>query len=94
MVSSPDRARASEPAVGCNLNAAQDLVQNRKVFAVINKSSFAFLAYRSLLDQGVPMIGGGFDSTYYGQKGNENILSHSAARRPTTGCRTTRPPRS
>jgi branched-chain amino acid transport system substrate-binding protein len=57
-----------------NLTAAQDLVQNRKVFAVVNNSSFAFLAYRYLLSSGVPMIGGGFDGTYYSTKGNENII--------------------
>ena len=58
-----------------NLQAAQDLVQNRKVFAVVNNSSFAFLSYRFLLEQGVPMLGGGFDGTYYGQPGNENLIS-------------------
>jgi ABC-type branched-subunit amino acid transport system substrate-binding protein len=58
-----------------NATAAQDLVQNRKVFAVVNNSSFAFLSYRALLAEGVPMIGGGFDGTYYGQKGNEDIIS-------------------
>jgi ABC-type branched-subunit amino acid transport system substrate-binding protein len=58
-----------------NLTAAQDLVQNRNVFAVVNNSPFAFLAYRYLLAQGVPLIGGGYDGTYYGVKGNENIIS-------------------
>ena len=33
---------------GANLTGAQDLVQNRKVFAVVDNSSFAFLAYRYL----------------------------------------------
>jgi branched-chain amino acid transport system substrate-binding protein len=64
----------SSPA---NLTAAQDLVQNRNVFAVVDNSSFAFLAYRFLLSSGVPMIGGGFDGTYYSQKGNENIIDAS-----------------
>ncbi len=59
---------------GANLTAAQDLVKNRKVFAVINNSSFAFLSYRFLLSSGVPMIGGGFDGNYYSQKGNEDII--------------------
>jgi ABC-type branched-subunit amino acid transport system substrate-binding protein len=58
-----------------NLQASQDLVQNRNVFAVVNNSSFAFLAYRFLLEQGVPMLGGGFDGTYYGEPGNEDIVS-------------------
>ena len=70
---------------GANLTATQDLVQNRKVFAVINNSSFAFLSYRYLLDQGVPMVGGGYDGTYYGQKGNETMLSSLGNSAPFTG---------
>ena len=45
------------------------------MFAVVNESPLAFLAYHFLLDQGVPMIGNGADGTYYQQKGNEDILS-------------------
>jgi branched-chain amino acid transport system substrate-binding protein len=70
---------------GANLTAAQDLVQNRHVFAVIDNSAFAFLAWRYLLGAGVPMIGGGFDGTYYGEKGNENIISGLGNGAPTTG---------
>ena len=62
-----------------NLTATEDLVKNRKVFAVINNSPVAFLSYRSLLEQGVPMIGSGSDGTYYGKKGNENIVSMSGS---------------
>jgi branched-chain amino acid transport system substrate-binding protein len=58
-----------------NLTAAKDLVENEGVFAVVEQSPFAFLAYRYLQDNGVPMIGAGTDGTYYQQKGNENILS-------------------
>ena len=58
-----------------NLTAAKDLVENRKVYAVVNNSSFAFLSYRYLKDAKVPLIGGGFDGTYYSEKGNENIIS-------------------
>ena len=68
-----------------NLTAAQDLVQNRGVFAVVNNSSFAFLSYRYLLGAGVPIIGGGFDGTYYGQKGNEDIISSLGSGAPFTG---------
>jgi len=68
-----------------NLTAAQDLVQNRNVFAVVNNSSFAFLSYRYLLGAGVPMIGGGYDGTYYGQKGNENIISTLGNAAPFNG---------
>ncbi len=58
-----------------NLTAAKDLVENEDVFAVVEQSPFAFLTYRYLLEQGVPMLGAGSDGTYYMQKGNENILS-------------------
>jgi len=58
-----------------NLVAAQALVQNDKVFAVVNNSPFAFLSYRFLLDNGVPMLGGGYDGNEYGQPGNEKLIS-------------------
>ncbi len=70
---------------GANLTAAQDLVQNRKAFAVIDNSAFAFLAWRFLKDQGVPMIGGGFDGSYYYNKGNENIISGLGTGTPVPG---------
>ena len=60
-----------------NLTAVQNLVQNDHVFMVVNNSPFAFLGYRFLLDQGVPMIGGGYDGVYYGDPGNEGIISAS-----------------
>ena len=58
-----------------NLVATQALVQNDKVFAVVNNSPFAFLSYRFLLDNGVPMLGGGYDGPEYGQPGNEKLIS-------------------
>ena len=39
---------------GANKTAAQDLVQNKHVFMIVNNSSFAFLTYRFLLDDGRP----------------------------------------
>jgi branched-chain amino acid transport system substrate-binding protein len=68
-----------------NLTAAQDLVQNRNVFAVIDNSAFAFLAWRFLKDAGVPMIGGGFDGNYYYNEGNENIISSLGNGTPVPG---------
>jgi branched-chain amino acid transport system substrate-binding protein len=68
-----------------NLTAAKDLVENRDVYGVINNSSFAFLSYRYLKEQGVPTVGGGFDGTYYGEKGNEGILSALGNSAPFTG---------
>jgi branched-chain amino acid transport system substrate-binding protein len=70
---------------GANLTAAQDLVQNRNVFAVIDNSAFAFLTWRYLKDQGVPMIGGGFDGSYYYNSGNENIISGLGNGTPVPG---------
>jgi branched-chain amino acid transport system substrate-binding protein len=58
-----------------NLQASQSLVQNDEVFAVVNNSSFAFLSYRYLLENGVPMVGGGYDGNEYGQPGNEKLIS-------------------
>jgi branched-chain amino acid transport system substrate-binding protein len=58
-----------------NIPVTHDLVENEHVFAVVDQSPFAFLSYRYLLDQGVPMVGNGADGTYYQQKGNEAILS-------------------
>ena len=49
--------------------------------------SFAFLAYRYLLGAGVPMVGGGYDGTYYGQKGNETMLSALGNATPFNGLR-------
>ncbi len=65
----------NDASSGANLTAAQDLVENEHVFAVVNESPFAFLSYRWLLEHDVPMIGNGVDGTYYQQKGNEDILS-------------------
>jgi ABC-type branched-subunit amino acid transport system substrate-binding protein len=70
---------------GANLTAAQDLVQNRNAFAVIDNSAFAFLSWRFLKDQGVPMIGAGFDGSYYYQQGNENIISPLGDGTPVPG---------
>jgi branched-chain amino acid transport system substrate-binding protein len=58
-----------------NLTAAQDLVNNQDAFVVVDDSAFAFLAYRFLLEQGVPMVGGGYDGDYYGRPGNETIFN-------------------
>lgn len=70
---------------GANLTAAKDLVENRKVFAVVNNSAFAFLSYRYLLDSKIPLIGAGYDGTYYGQPGNEDLFSPSGNTAPFDG---------
>src|SRR5262245_23640088 len=71
-----------------NLTGAQNLVQNEKVYLIVNDSAFAFGTYRWLLDNGVPLIGGGYDGTYYGSPGNENIISGLGNSAPATGVTT------
>jgi branched-chain amino acid transport system substrate-binding protein len=73
---------------GANLTGAQNLVQNEKVFMIVNDSAFAFGTYRWLLDNGVPLIGGGYDGTYYGSPGNEAIISGFGNSAPATGVTT------
>jgi ABC-type branched-subunit amino acid transport system substrate-binding protein len=80
-----DMQIVDDTSTAANLTATQDLVQNRDVFAIVNNSSFAFLSYRYMLEQGVPMIGGGFDGTYYTQKGNEDIVSALGSGTPFPG---------
>jgi branched-chain amino acid transport system substrate-binding protein len=68
-----------------NQTAAKDLVENRKVFAVVNDSPFAFLTYRYLRDGKVPMIGGGFDGSYYYDPGSEWLISSLGDGTPIPG---------
>src|SRR5262245_10118433 len=68
-----------------NLTGAQSLVQNDKVFMIVNDSAFAFGTYRWLLENGIPLIGGGYDGTYYGSPGNEQIISAFGNAAPVQG---------
>jgi branched-chain amino acid transport system substrate-binding protein len=68
-----------------NLNSGKDLVENRNAFVVINDSPFAFQTYRYMNDAGVPMLGGGFDGSYYYETGNENIVSAYGDGTPVPG---------
>ncbi len=68
-----------------NLTAAKDLVQNQNVFAVVNDSPFAFITWRTLKDAGVPMIGGGYDGSYYYDAGNEFMISSLGDGTPIPG---------
>ena len=70
-----DVTYVDDQSSGANKTAAQDLVQNKHVFMIVNNSAFAFLTYQFLLDNNVPMIGGGYDGTYYGAPGNEDAIS-------------------
>jgi branched-chain amino acid transport system substrate-binding protein len=68
-----------------NQTAAKDLVENQKVFAVVNDSPFAFLTYRYLRDGKVPMIGGGYDGSYYYDPGSEWLISSLGDGTPIPG---------
>jgi branched-chain amino acid transport system substrate-binding protein len=70
-----DVTYVDDQSSGANLTAAQDLIQNKHVFTLMNNSSFAFLTYRWLLEHNIPFVSGGYDGTYYGDPGNENIVS-------------------
>jgi ABC-type branched-subunit amino acid transport system substrate-binding protein len=72
----------SSPA---NLDKAKDLVENRRVFALVNDSALAFLSYRYLRDAGIPVIGGGFDGSYYYDPGNEYFISGVGDQAPVPG---------
>jgi branched-chain amino acid transport system substrate-binding protein len=76
---------ADDQSSGANLTGAQDLVQNQHVFMIVNNSAFAFLTYRWLLDHDVPVIGGGYDGTYYGSPGNEKVISGFGNSAPVNG---------
>ncbi len=70
-----DLIAIDDKSAGDNLTATKDLIQNRNAFVIVNNSSFAFLSYRTMLENKVPMIGGGYDGNYYGKPGNESIFS-------------------
>ncbi|HEY3670553.1 MAG TPA: ABC transporter substrate-binding protein [Acidimicrobiia bacterium] len=83
-----DIVAIDDKSSGANLTSAKDLVQNQDAFAVVNDSPFAFQTYRYLVDSGVPMIGGGFDGSYYYDQGNENVISSLGDGTPVPGITT------
>jgi branched-chain amino acid transport system substrate-binding protein len=65
------------------LLSAQEMVQNDKVFAVIQLSSFFFGAEPYLLQQGIPVIGTGFDGPEWTVKSNTNLFDSTGASNPS-----------
>ena len=61
----------------------------QNVFAVAQNSSLAFLSYRYLEGEGVPVIGSGADGNEYGVAGNENLISTFGNVSPTVGAQYT-----
>ncbi|MGX7678485.1 ABC transporter substrate-binding protein [Jatrophihabitans sp. DSM 45814] len=57
------------------LTAAQKLVQNDKVFAIVANSAVFFGAEPYLLKQGIPVVGGAFDGPEWGKPANSNMFA-------------------
>jgi branched-chain amino acid transport system substrate-binding protein len=57
------------------LTDAQDLVQNKKVFAVLPISSFTFAGASYLNKQGIPVVGSAFDGPEWGEQPYRNMFS-------------------
>jgi branched-chain amino acid transport system substrate-binding protein len=56
------------------LAAAQKLVQSDKVFAIVEVSALFYGAEPYLLKQGIPVVGGGFDSVEWTDPKNTNLF--------------------
>jgi branched-chain amino acid transport system substrate-binding protein len=57
-----------------NLSAAQSLV-SKNVFGIIAGTPFLFASFRYLQQQGVPVVGGGYDGPEWNQLPNTNMFS-------------------
>jgi Periplasmic binding protein len=66
-----------QSTVAGDLTAAQNLVQQKKVFAVIGYSSFLFRSAKYLNGQGVPVVGSAFDGPEWGQQPYSNTFSYN-----------------
>jgi len=63
----------SSPTV--NNTAGQDLVTNKGAFGIIDFSALAFGGTKYLQQQGIPVVGGGFDGPEWDQQPNTNMFS-------------------
>ena len=66
-----------QSGAGGNLTAAQTLVSQDNVFAVIENSSFAYGGARYLQSKGVPVAGDEFDGPEWGEQPYTNMFSWS-----------------
>ncbi|HUZ09202.1 MAG TPA: ABC transporter substrate-binding protein [Acidimicrobiales bacterium] len=62
-----------------NQTAAQDLVQAKGAFGVIDFSSFTFAAAKYLNQQGIPVTGSEFDGPEWGMQPYTNMFTYSPA---------------
>jgi branched-chain amino acid transport system substrate-binding protein len=58
-----------------NVTVSQDLVQNKKVFGIIDFSALTFAGAKYLNQQGVPVTGDEFDGPEWGQQPNTNMFT-------------------
>lgn len=59
-----------------NKGAAQDLVENKGVFAIVDFSPFVVLGgFQYLQEQGIPVTGSAFDGPEWGQEPNSNMFT-------------------
>jgi branched-chain amino acid transport system substrate-binding protein len=65
-----------QSAVAGDLTGAQDLVQNKKVFAVIGYSPYQFGSTTYLQKAGVPVVGAAFDGPEWGLQPFTNMFSY------------------
>ncbi len=63
--------------VSGDLTAAQNLVEESKVFGVIGYSSFLFGSAKYLQTQGIPVMGGAFDGPEWGMEPYSNMFSYN-----------------
>jgi branched-chain amino acid transport system substrate-binding protein len=61
-------------SISQNLTAAQSLV-SKNVFGIIPGTPFLFSSYRYLQQQGIPVVGGGYDGAEWNQQPNTNMFS-------------------
>jgi branched-chain amino acid transport system substrate-binding protein len=64
-----------QSTVSGDLSAAQTLVQQKGVFAIIGYSSFLFGSVKYLQQQGIPVIGTAFDGPEWGMEPYSNMFS-------------------
>jgi branched-chain amino acid transport system substrate-binding protein len=65
-----------QSAVSSDLTGAQDLVQNKKAFAIIGYSPYQFGSTQYLQKQGVPVVGAAFDGPEWGMQPYTNMFSY------------------
>src|ERR1700722_1562978 len=64
------------------LSAAQDLVENKHVSAIITDDALAFAATSYLAKTGIPVVAPGFDGPEYGVSSNRNLFSQIGSNDP------------